>query len=212
MWVSTGSSPLSHCSICTRLSSKTLSVTLLCPLPCSGADGRALSVGGDPGWVTAGLAEGAGGLPLHVRTPYPLAQPGPGVSPCWVHRDTHTHTVSPVPAPTDVSHGTPGQTCTRGRRGCRVPVHPGMMSPVAMAMLLHHCVAARPNPGISTGAAWCGQQDGAWVPRGLGAVWVLLGGPTGVAAAPARRELCACAKNGSGLLRGTGLVGTGSGQ
>lgn len=47
---------------------------------------------------------------------------------------------------------------------------------------------------------------------GTSGIWVLLGAPTGVAAAPARRELCACAKNGSGLLRGTGLVGTGSGH
>lgn len=41
---------------------------------------------------------------------------------------------------------------------------------------------------------------------------MLLGVPTWVAAAPARRELCACAENGSELLRGTGPVGRGSGQ
>lgn len=71
--MSTGDSPLSHCSICTQLSSKTLSVTLLCLLPCAGAGGRALSVGGDLGWVTAGLAEGAGGSPPACKDP---------ISPC----------------------------------------------------------------------------------------------------------------------------------
>lgn len=40
----------------------------------------------------------------------------------------------------------------------------------------------------------------------------MLGAPRWVAAAPALRELRACVKNGSRLLRGTGPVGTGSGQ
>lgn len=72
--------PLSRCPIGTWLSRKTLGVTLLCLFLCSGAGGTAPGVGGGPGWVTAGLAEGAGGLLLHAGTPHPLPQPGPGVT------------------------------------------------------------------------------------------------------------------------------------
>lgn len=56
-------------------------------------------------------------------------------------------------------------------------MHPGMMSPVAMAMLLHHCVAASPNPGISAGAAWRGQWEGARALRGSVGARVLPCGP-----------------------------------
>lgn len=205
-----GDSPLFRCPICTRLSSKTLSVTLLCLLPCTGAGGRGHSSG--CGWGSGLGASRAGlgcwGAPAPCKDP---ASPRPARA--WGHAvlGAQGHP-QPRRVPCPCTHAAPGQTCTRGPRGCRVPVHPGMMSPVAMAMLLHHCVAERPNPGISTGAAWRGQRDGAWVPRGLGGVWVLLGVPTWVAAAPACRELCACAENGSELLRGMGPVGTESGQ
>lgn len=137
------------------------------------AGGTGLGAGGDPGWATAGLDEGAGwgGGPAPCRDPAP-----PSPAQAWGHLvllgalgtptpTSGNHPLHPQPSPPQAP------TPPRGRRtpgGCRVPVRPGMMSPVAMAMLLHHCVAARPNSGISAGAAWRGQQDGPQAPRGGG--------------------------------------------
>lgn len=98
----------------------------------------------------------------------------------------------------------------RGQIHTRVPVRPGVMSPVAMAMLLHHCVAACPSPGISAGAVQRGLRDGAGAPRGVRGTWVLPCVPSWVAAAPAHGELPTCVRNAVKLFWGMGLVGAGS--
>lgn len=87
------------------------------------AGGTGLGAGGDPGWATAGLDEGAGwggGGSCSMQGPCtPFPSPGlgsPSAAGCtW---DTHTHFGQPPPAPTTLTppstHATPGQTYTRG--------------------------------------------------------------------------------------------------
>lgn len=103
---------------------------------------------------------------------------------------THPGTTHPPPPP-------PAPTGPR----CRIAVHRGVMSPVVMATLLHHCVAVRPNPGISVGAA----GRGAGTPAAWGA------GVTAAAHTASTRGRCQ-EGNAVKLLRGTGPVGSDRGS